>query len=131
MPEHDIRARGTLTPMRLAALIVLALVFAVAAPAATTAPTLVGHVSVVSGELQCTTACGVPAAPVVLRFTKAGGVVRLVKTDAKGALRAWLPAGTYSVAAPAYRNAGLTPTHVVLTKAATKKVAFIIRVARA
>lgn len=117
--------------MRLAAAALVALVCAVAAPAAT-APTLVGRVTVVAAEMQCgESGCGEPFAPVVLRFTNGRGVVRLVTTNAKGALRAWLPAGSYSVSAPAYRNAGLTPTHVVLQKATTKKVGFIIRIARA
>jgi len=118
--------------MRLAAAAVLTLALAAAAPAATV-PTLVGKVTVLASEMQCgPKVCGQPAAPVVLRFTNARGVARLVETDAQGALRAWLPGGTYSVAAPAYQDVGgLTPTRLVLKKGTTKKVAFIIRIAHA
>jgi hypothetical protein len=111
--------------VRFALVVLLAAIACAVAPAAT-APTLAGHVTVASSEPQCSPkGCGRPAGPVTLRFAR-NGRVRVVKTAAGGAFRAWLPAGTYRVSTG--QNGGaLSPARVTVRAGVTRRVTFVLR----
>jgi len=111
--------------VRVALIVLLAAVVCAVATAAT-APTLVGHVTVASGEPQCSPkGCGAPLGPVTLRF--AGNArVRVLKTAASGAFRAWLPAGTYRVTS-GLDGAAISPAHVTIRAGVTRRVTFVLR----
>ena len=112
--------------VRVALALLLAAVVCAVAPAAT-APTLAGHVTVASGEPQCSPkGCGAPLAPLTLRFTR-NRQVRTVKTGAAGTFRAWLPAGTYRVSTT-LDGAAITPARITLRAGVTRRVTFVLRV---
>jgi hypothetical protein len=104
----------------------LAVLLVTAAPAAT-GPTLVGHLTVVSSEPQCSPKpCG---PPVTIRFHRAG-TVRTVRVFAGAHFRVFLRAGTYRVTTPQTEAAGdssIEPARIEIKRAATTRIAFVLR----
>jgi hypothetical protein len=111
--------------MRVAVVVLLAVLTCTAAPAAT-APTLTGRVTIASSEPQCSPkGCSAPIGPVTLRFTR-NGRTRVVKTAADGTFRAWLPAGTYRVSTDR-PGAAIGPPRVTVRRGVTRHVTFVLR----
>jgi len=108
------------------AVVVLLAALTCAAASAATAPTLAGRVTVASTEPQCSPkGCDAPMGPVTLRFAR-NGRVRVVKTAAGGAFRAWLPAGTYRVST-AQAGTAISPARVTVRAGVTRRVTFVLR----
>jgi len=121
----EIRSSGYRRAVRVALIVLLAAVICAAAPAAT-APTLVGRVTIASGEPQCSPkGCGSPVGPVTLRFA-CNGRVRVLETAADGSFRVRLPMGIYRVSA-GMDGAAITPARVTIRAGVAHRVTFVLR----
>lgn len=120
--------------MRVLLATAVAIAVAAGSAGAATAPTLVGKVVLFSMEPHCgKAACDSAARKVELRFRAPHRALRVVRTDAKGAFRIALPAGTYTVSTTLTEDspeAKLTPSRVVVRRGAVARQTFTYRTGR-